>query len=77
MRLEGDDFNPQWPIFTLNSEQREGSREEQYQCIFQTEQGRLTYSTNNISTYNQCQPGSRWILEVGTLGGVRSITPQP
>ncbi|MEM7030190.1 MAG: zinc ribbon domain-containing protein [Chloroflexota bacterium] len=75
IRLEGDDFNPEWPALTLNNEQREGTREEQYQCIFQTADGRRSYTTSDINTYNQCQPGSSWILEVNALGGVQSIQP--
>lgn len=73
--LAGNDFNPQWPQFRFASNQREGERAETYRCIFNTEEGKKTYSTGSFERYQQCEIGSRWILEVNTFNMVRSIKP--
>jgi len=73
--LTGADFNPQWPTPRLSSGQREGEREEKYQCIFDTPEGERTYTTADLNQYSQCQIGSRWTLQVNTFNAVRSIEP--
>ncbi len=75
-KLTGDNSAPVWPRLALTANQREGSRDEQYYCHFKTESGNYTYNSSNPSLLEQCQPGSRWALEVNTFGGVVSIKPQ-
>ncbi len=70
----GNDLSPRWPNISLRGSQREGKRSEDYECIFNTESGQQSYSTNQ-NTFNQCQIGSRWILKVNTFNIVTDIEP--
>ena len=71
----GADFNPQWPTFQLSANQRAGERDETYRCFFQSKQGDYTYATHDMDRFTRCEIGSRWVLDVNTLGGVQSINP--
>lgn len=75
-KLTGDNFAPAWPRLALTANQREGQRREQYNCYFKTENGDYSYSSSDASLLDRCQIGSRWVLEVNTLGGVVDIQPQ-
>lgn len=71
----GNDLNAYWPSLSLSSDQREGERSQEYQVNFSTEDGTVTYVTDNAQQFTQFVEGSRWVLEVNTLGGVRSVEP--
>ncbi len=73
--LSDDNFSPRWPDPNLRANQREGRRKEDYQIIFDTEEGTYTYHTGNANLFNQCEIGSRWVLKVNTFNAVSSIEP--
>jgi hypothetical protein len=75
LTLSGSDFSPAWPSLALEEDQREGERDAAYRCIFTTEDGKRTYNTDDLDDFMRCQPGSRWVLEVNGLNGVRTIVP--
>jgi hypothetical protein len=72
--LNGGDYNPQWPEPVLGEEQRLGEeRTEQYVVVFKTGDQTYTYTTSNFELFQQAQPGTTWILNINTFGGVQSI----
>lgn len=73
--LNGNDLAPRWPASQLGTGQREGEREEHYECIFDTDGKTYTYRTQDAAEFAQCQIGSRWTLKVNRLDAVVSIEP--
>jgi hypothetical protein len=71
----GDDLQAYWPTLNLASDEREGERDQEYKVTFSTEDGTVTYVTDDPTEYVHFVEGSRWVLEVNTLGGVRSVEP--
>ncbi len=68
-------FNAFWPEPALGFDQRLGERTENYEVIFNTEQGRMTYSVNGFEDFRRYDIGTRWILDVNSFGGVVSARP--
>jgi hypothetical protein len=75
VELTGDNKTPQWPVLTLEENQREGEREEQYTCHFSTESGAYRYNSSNQNLLTQCQTGSQWNLDVNLFNSVIAIEP--
>lgn len=71
----GSGNQAQWPALNLPHNQREGEREEQYRCVFSTENGEYVYSSSSEALLQRCTVGSRWQLQVNTFGGVNEMTP--
>lgn len=72
---EGSDFSPRWPAAGLSQDQREAGRQEVYEIIFNTDGQDYRYQVDSLEEFSQFTPGSRWQLEVGTLGNVVSVEP--
>jgi ribosomal protein L40E len=70
---EGTGFTPSWPALT--GRQREGEREEQYQCIFTINDVNYVYQMRSFEEYQSCQPGSQWNLTTNESGQVLSAVP--
>ncbi len=68
----GQDANPYWPTVILSADQRQGDQAEDYTIYFDTENGRLDYSTHDLVEFQAFRPGSTWLLEVNTLGSISS-----
>lgn len=77
LKEQGSDLYPRWPSPLLSSGQREGTRSESYSCFFNTDSGQMVYETRDVNDFSQCMIGSRWILNVSTMGSVVSIAPAP
>jgi len=73
--LQGTGYSPQWAQPQLVSNQRLGEQQATYTVVFETTNGQSTYTTNDFNLYQQCQVGSRWVLNINTLGDVVSIEP--
>jgi ribosomal protein L40E len=73
LTLSGNDLDPHWPAPRLSTDQREGEREELYECIFDTDGKTYTYKTRDPAEFAECQIGSRWNLKVNKLNAVLSI----
>jgi ribosomal protein L40E len=73
--LSGQDYSPRWPAPAFGAQQREGDQRQSYKVVFETEEKNYTYETSDPDEYSQYQVGSRWILKVTALGGVRSAEP--
>jgi ribosomal protein L40E len=72
---EGEGFTPKWPVANLAAEQKLGERRERYVCEFSTGGETYSYTVHSIAEYEQCQPGSRWKLQVNSFGAVVSAEP--
>lgn len=72
--LQGADMNPQWPVVSLTSDQREGDRLEEYRVIFRSGDDTYTYSVESLGEFARFAPGSEWVVEVNALGGVSSVS---
>lgn len=72
---EGSGLTASWPTLQLANDQREGERSEQYVVVFAGDGETYRYTTRDYDRFQQYQPGSRWILEVNTLGAVVRTEP--
>jgi len=75
LTTSGSDMNPDWPYLNLLTDQREGTRDENYTILFRGDGERYTFKTTDSDLFLQAEPGSRWILSVNSFGGVQSIEP--
>jgi hypothetical protein len=75
VELQGVGLSPEWPQPSISSAQRLGDQDQSYTCIFQAGGDTYDYQTESLSQFQRCTTGSRWILEITSLGGVSSITP--
>ena len=71
----GNNLDAYWPSVNLGSDQQEGERAQEYRVTFSTEDGTVTYVTENPSEFGRFVEGSRWVLDVTLTGGVRSVEP--
>jgi hypothetical protein len=70
---EGSGINPTWP--SLAPQQREGDREEQYQCVISVNDVRYTYQTRSYEDYLLCEPGAQWNVVTNESGQLLSAAP--
>jgi hypothetical protein len=73
--LSGADPNPRWPDLQLGPDQREGTPDEAYQIVFDTDGDTYTYQTSDSAEFSQYAIGSRWVLKVNKLNQLTSIEP--
>ena len=73
--LQGNGFVPKWPVASLAANQQLGNRSEQYVCVFSGDGEEYSFTVRTETEYEQCQPGSRWELEVNSFGSVVSAKP--
>jgi DNA-directed RNA polymerase subunit RPC12/RpoP len=71
----GQGFSPIWPIPQLNLSEREGTRDEVYEVLFETDGRSYAYQLDNFNEFERFDIGSRWILEVNALNAIRSLSP--
>lgn len=77
LRVTGGDLNPRWPAVTnLAGDERPGEQREVYEIVFDTEQGRYTYTTRDPNEFAQFQTGSRWTLQVNTFNTIVDVERQ-
>jgi DNA-directed RNA polymerase subunit RPC12/RpoP len=72
---QGNDYNPIWPHRALLTDQREGSRQENYLVTFDTDGNNYSYSPSNLDQFTSFQIGSQWLLEVNTFDIVMGVSP--
>ena len=71
----GSNMVPNWPSLNLDSDQREGEREESYRIFFTGDGDNFTYTTTDEGLFTRAQPGTRWTLKINQLGGVQGLEP--
>lgn len=74
---EGGDYNPIWPQYTLDPDQREGENEETYRVFFTADGNDYSYGTSSLDRFTQFEIGTDWILEVNTFNMVVGVEPAP
>jgi hypothetical protein len=72
----GQDASPYWPSLSMSADQRQGASSEDYTVYFDTEKGRLDYSTQDLAVFQTFQPGSMWILDINTFGSISDYRPK-
>jgi hypothetical protein len=75
LTAQGSDLNPRWPDARPGSNQRLGSRQEQYQVTFTANDKTYTFSPPNGDEYVRFPPGSKWKLKVNTFGAITGVEP--
>lgn len=77
LQLQGSDLFPQLPQAGLANDERLGDSSAVYTIWFDTNQGVLPFETDDLSLFQQARPGSKWTLEIGKSGEVKSAQPEP
>jgi ribosomal protein L40E len=75
LTAQGSDLNPRWPDARPGSNQRLGSRQEQYQVTFTANDKTYTFSPPNGDEYVRFPPGTKWKLKVNTFGAITGVEP--
>ncbi len=71
--LDGHDLNPYYEQPNISSDQRLGNQSAELTVFFDTEKGQKSYTPDNVSEFQQFQPGSTWTLKLNPLGGVVDV----
>jgi hypothetical protein len=71
--LTGSDLNPVWPQVNLATDQREGDPSESYEVTFHSDGENYDYTPSDASEFGQFSIGSRWIMNVNSVGAVLSV----
>ncbi|MEW5872101.1 MAG: zinc ribbon domain-containing protein [Chloroflexota bacterium] len=75
VQMEGTDYTPVWAEPQLTGEQRLGTRSQEFEVSFGTDEGQYTYTTTDLNQFTEFQVGSEWILNINTFGSVVSVEP--
>ena len=70
---EGYDLYPYWDETPLNNNQRLGEQEESYRITFADADQDYDYTPSDLYTFEQCEVGSTWELDLSLFGGIKSI----
>ena len=74
--MSGSDQQPTWPEPILEAGQRVGeSRSENYVIVFSSGDQTFTYTTSDLSLFQQAEVGEQWGLNVNTFGKLISVEP--
>lgn len=74
---KGTDLQPNWPLYTLKSGEREGNRAQEYRVTFDAGGKQYTYTTEDANQFARFTRGSRWNLQINGLGAIVNVTPAP
>lgn len=72
--ITGSGTEPNYNLPVPNDFERFGATSLNYSIIFDTQQGSLPYSTDDLAYYRQFSIGSEWMLSVNKLGGIVEIS---
>lgn len=75
LRAQGSGTAAQWPALNLTSQQREGSRLEEYVLRFSADGETYTFKTTDYALFRQANPGSKWKITINGFGDV--VTAEP
>jgi ribosomal protein L40E len=70
----GRDTDPYWPDPYLESDQRSGTEEENYEVTFTSSEGRHEYEPETSTEFIRYDIGTRWTIELNRLGAVVSVS---
>jgi hypothetical protein len=66
---------PDWPSYSLASNERQGDATESYSVEFVTDDGRYTYTPTSATDFAAFEVGSEWLLEISGFGSITGIEP--
>jgi ribosomal protein L40E len=75
LAAQGADLIPRWPDMRLVTNQRAGSRNEEYKVTFLANDKTYGYAPPNADEFQRYSPGSKWVLKINTFGTVTDIQP--
>lgn len=73
---KGDRLPAVIPNPSLQADQRMGDSIVHFACVLDSSEGQFTYLTTEETFFQQCSPGSEWILEVNAFGQLVNIKPK-
>lgn len=73
----GTDLQPNWPLYSLTTGEKEGNRAEEYRVIFDAGGKQYTYTPSSSTDFARFARGSRWSLKINGLGDIVDATPAP
>lgn len=74
--MSGSDQRPTWPEPIMEAGQRVGeNRSENYVIVFSSGDQTFTYTTSDLSLFQQAEVGEQWGLNVNTFGKLISVEP--
>lgn len=75
LSLNGMDLSPAWPETRLSANQREGSRDEQYEITFVQDDDTYRFAVDSYEEFLQFTPGSTWLLSLNAFGKITDLSP--
>jgi ribosomal protein L40E len=73
-KSQGNGLTAAWPQLT-NSRERQGDRDEEYDCVFSANDKTYTYRMSSYEDFQKCIVGTTWNLVTTESGRVISATP--
>ncbi len=70
---DGSGMNAAWPQMNLAQDQRLQEGEETYTIVFNSGGETYSFVTSDYDLYRRAEIGSKWELEINSIGGVQSI----
>ena len=70
----GSSLQASWPNISAGSNQRTGSRSEEYVILFETNDGIKRFVTSDYTLFQRCTIGSRWELSEDGFGNILNIS---
>jgi hypothetical protein len=64
-----------WAEPQLTQDQRLGTQGETYVVVFETDDGRYTYTVGSLDVFKQFQIGSQWTLNINAFDQIVSVEP--
>lgn len=74
LELEGYGPSASWPTVSTFSDQRAGSQTESYTIWFDTNDGSVSFETEDYNLFNSATTGSEWELTFDGFGDIRDIS---
>jgi len=75
-KTEGSGLSASWPQLN-NSHQRQGDRDEEYDCVISANDKSYTYKMSSYEDFQKCVVGSTWNIVTNEADSVVSAAPAP
>jgi len=76
VKADGFGMVASWPSISASSNQRPGDRREEYTIWFDTEDGRIEFTTDDYDLFAQAHDDSEWELTYDGFGRIKSANPK-
>ncbi|MEJ2756884.1 MAG: zinc ribbon domain-containing protein [Anaerolineales bacterium] len=72
--VDGSGLNAAWPDPSLAADERLSEGSESYVITFESGSDTYVFQTEDYDLFQQAQVGTKWELEINSIGGVQSIS---